>query len=51
MLELQNLACGYGAFQAVHGLSLALRPRLPTHVWVPDAVLQGLARWHALRIA
>jgi type III pantothenate kinase len=28
-----------------------LRERLPTHVWAPDAVLQGLARWHALRIA
>lgn len=26
MLELQNLSCGYGAFQAVHGLTLSLRP-------------------------
>lgn len=26
MLELSNLSCGYGAFQAVHGLSLTLRP-------------------------
>lgn len=26
MLELTSLSCGYGAFQAVHGLSLSLRP-------------------------
>lgn len=26
MLELNNLSCGYGAFQAVHGLTLSLRP-------------------------
>jgi branched-chain amino acid transport system ATP-binding protein len=26
MLELQHLSCGYGAFEAVHGLSLNLRP-------------------------
>jgi len=26
MLELNQLSCGYGAFQAVHGLSLSLRP-------------------------
>ena len=29
----------------------ALRDRLPAHRWQPDAVLRGLARWHALRIA
>ena len=29
----------------------ALRGRLPGHVWVPDAVLRGLARWHAHCIA
>jgi len=29
----------------------ALRDRLPPHRWRPDAVLRGLARWHALRIA
>ncbi|HSD16229.1 MAG TPA: type III pantothenate kinase [Thermomonas sp.] len=29
----------------------ALRDRLPTHRWRPDAVLHGLARWQALRIA
>lgn len=29
----------------------ALRDRLPVHHWRPDAVLRGLARWHALRIA
>lgn len=28
----------------------ALRTRLPEHRWVPDAVLAGLARWHALRL-
>jgi len=26
MLELNDLTCGYGPFQAVHGLSMALRP-------------------------
>lgn len=25
MLQLDNLSCGYGMFQAVHGLSLELR--------------------------
>ncbi len=29
----------------------ALRPRLPAHAWVPDAVLRGLACWHRLCIA
>lgn len=29
----------------------ALRGRLPAHAWVPDAVLRGLARWHARCIA
>ena len=29
----------------------ALRDRLPAHRWMPDAVLRGLACWHALRIA
>ena len=33
------------------GGSEALRDRLPAHRWLPDAVLLGLARWHALRIA
>lgn len=28
-----------------------LRDRLPAHAWVPDAVLRGLARWHAHCIA
>lgn len=36
MLELQNLACGYGAFQAVHGLSLALRPGSITGLLGPN---------------
>lgn len=26
MLQIENLSCGYGLFQAVHGLSLRLRP-------------------------
>ncbi len=29
----------------------ALRALLPAHVFAPDAVLAGLARWHALRLA
>jgi type III pantothenate kinase len=29
----------------------ALRPWLPAHDWVPDAVLRGIARWHALAFA
>ena len=33
------------------GGSETLRDRLPHHRWLPDAVLRGLARWHALRIA
>lgn len=28
-----------------------LRPRLPPHEWIPDAVLRGLACWHAHCIA
>ena len=33
------------------GGAVALRERLPTHEWVPDAVLRGLACWHAHCIA
>ena len=33
------------------GGAVALRARLPTHHWVPDAVLRGLACWHARCIA
>lgn len=33
------------------GGAQALRTRLPTHEWVPDAVLRGLTRWHAYCIA
>jgi type III pantothenate kinase len=33
------------------GGAVALRTRLPTHEWVPDAVLRGVARWHAHCIA
>jgi type III pantothenate kinase len=29
----------------------ALRPQLPAHLWQPDAVLLGLARWYPLRHA
>ena len=32
------------------GGAASLQPRLPPHQWAPDAVLLGLARWHALRI-
>ena len=49
------------AAQSEHGLhprlwlhgggAAALRTQLPAHHWQPDAVLRGLARWHALRIA
>lgn len=36
----------------LHGGGAAtLRPLLPAHDWVPDAVLRGLARWHALAFA
>jgi type III pantothenate kinase len=33
------------------GGAQALRTRLPVHEWVPDAVMRGLARWHAHCIA
>lgn len=33
------------------GGAVALRARLPAHQWVPDAVLRGLACWHARCIA
>ncbi|WJJ94433.1 ATP-binding cassette domain-containing protein [Neopusillimonas aromaticivorans] len=26
MLDIKDLSCGYGAFEAVHGISLSLRP-------------------------
>ena len=36
----------------LHGGGAAtLRPLLPAHDWVPDAVLRGLGRWHALAFA
>lgn len=43
-----------GETPALHlhgGGAAVLRTRLPAHAWTPDAVLRGLARWHALRIA
>ena len=36
MLELQALSCGYGAFQAVHELSLTLRPGTITGLLGPN---------------
>lgn len=43
---------GVPASLCLHGGGAdALRDHLPTHCWRPDAVLRGLARWHALRIA
>jgi len=36
MLDLHNLSCGYGAFQAVHGLTLALRPGTITGLIGPN---------------
>ena len=36
MLELQQLSCGYGAFQAVHELSLTLRPVTITGLLGPN---------------
>jgi len=43
---------GVAAALCLHGGGAeALRERLPAHRWLPDAVLRGLARWHALRIA
>jgi len=44
-LGVQPALCLHG------GGAEALRDRLPAHRWRPDAVLRGLARWHALRIA
>ena len=36
MLELQSVSCGYGAFQAVHELTLALRPGTITGLLGPN---------------
>jgi len=52
--SLQAAQALLGTAPALHlhgGGAPALRPRLPDHAWTPDAVLRGLARWHALRIA
>ena len=45
MLGVRPALCLHG------GGAEALRDRLPAHRWMPDAVLRGLACWHALRIA
>ena len=51
-LEAATALLGQPAALCLHGGGAeALRDRLPTHRWQPDAVLRGLARWHALRIA
>jgi type III pantothenate kinase len=47
----QSLLDGVPALCLHGGGADALRDRLPAHRWRPDAVLHGLARWHALRIA
>ena len=52
--SLQAAQALLGTAPVVHlhgGGAPALRPHLPAHLWVPDAVLRGLARWCALRIA
>jgi type III pantothenate kinase len=45
VLGVQPSLCLHG------GGAEALRAHWPVHRWQPDAVLRGLARWHALRIA
>ena len=51
-LEAARSLLGVVPMLCLHGGgAAALRDRLPAHRWQPDAVLHGLARWHALRIA
>ena len=51
-LHVAQALLGHAPVLHLHGGGAqALRARLPAHAWAPDAVLQGLARWHALRIA
>ena len=51
-LQAAESTLGVPAALCLHGGGgEALRDRLPEHRWLPDAVLRGLARWHALRIA
>ncbi|MDQ3039381.1 MAG: type III pantothenate kinase [Pseudomonadota bacterium] len=47
MAKAQNLLGVRPALWLHGGGAAALRTRMPTHQWVPDAVLRGLARWHA----
>ena len=50
-LRAAESALGMPASLCLHGGGAeVLRERLPDHRWLPDAVLRGLARWHALRI-
>lgn len=51
-LQAAQALLGAAPLLVLHGGGAqALRPRLPAHAWSPDAVLHGLVRWHALRIA
>ena len=51
-LQQASTLLGQAPRLCVHGGGAqALRPHLLAHDWAPDAVLHGLARWHALRIA
>jgi len=51
-LEAAESTLGMPVALCLHGGGAeVLRDRLPAHRWLPDAVLRGLARWHALRIA
>ena len=48
MLELQSVSCGYGAFQAVHELTLTLRElaaRIAPHGTFNFLLSNGLALW------
>lgn len=51
LVEAQRLFGVQPALWLHGGGAQALRARLPAHQWVPDAVLRGLARWHAHCIA
>lgn len=51
VVEAQRLLGVRPALWLHGGGAAVLRARLPAHDWVPDAVLRGLARWHAHCIA
>lgn len=51
-LEAAQAALGERPRLYLHGGGAPdLRARAPEHAWLPDAVLRGMARWHARRIA